>query len=166
MYHYRFEREGDIYVNSGTEEEPRWTRLMDFGEGGINITTPEENEPLVRSRDFGLADRAFRAYFQFPRQAGRTKFLEGLQKEDTMQDKISYMCSKVEDMLIDKNESYGNSALDPVRIFSDADPDEQLRVRIDDKLSRIQRGHQYDDEDTILDLVGYLILLLIAKEDQ
>lgn len=109
-----------------------------------------------------------RVYPQLNRQYGKTKMTAKMlnRKGDTMQDKISYMCDKIEDMLLDKNESYGNSALDPVRIFSDADPDEQLRVRIDDKLSRIQRGHQYDDEDTILDLVGYLILLLIAKEDQ
>ena len=34
--------------------------------------------------------------------------------------------------------------------------------RIDDKLSRIARGHTVG-EDTILDLVGYLVLLLIRK---
>lgn len=39
-------------------------------------------------------------------------------------------------MLLAKNAAYGNSALEPVRIFSKADPTEQIRVRIDDKLSR------------------------------
>lgn len=81
-----------------------------------------------------------------------------------MKDKISYVCDSIRDMLLDKNESYGNSALDPVRIFSDADADEQLLVRIDDKLSRIMRGNEYVGDDDITDLIGYLILLKIARE--
>lgn len=70
----------------------------------------------------------------------------------------------IEDMLIAKNRAYGDSALEPVRIFSKTDTIEQLYVRIDDKLSRVQRGHEYPGDDTIFDLVGYLVLLLIAKE--
>ena len=45
-------------------------------------------------------------------------------------------------MLIAKNQAYGDSALNPVRIFSKADPIEQLKVRLDDKLSRIARGSE------------------------
>lgn len=72
------------------------------------------------------------------------------------------ICDDIKDMLLEKNRSYGNSALDPVRIFSDADPVEQLKVRIDDKLSRISRGNDFGDEDVINDMVGYLILLKVA----
>jgi hypothetical protein len=64
-------------------------------------------------------------------------------------------------MLLAKNEAYGNSALDPVRIFSSADTAEQIRVRIDDKLSRLKRGSDAG-EDVIADLLGYLVLLRIA----
>ena len=70
----------------------------------------------------------------------------------------------IEKMLIEKNRAYGDSALEPVRVFSKTDTIEQLYVRIDDKLSRVQRGHEYPGDDTIFDLVGYLVLLLIAKE--
>ncbi len=57
-----------------------------------------------------------------------------------------------------KNTQYGNSAFEPLRIFSQAPPDEQVRVRIDDKLSRIAKGTQ-ETEDVIKDLVGYLAIL-------
>lgn len=67
-------------------------------------------------------------------------------------------------MLIEKNAAYGNSALDPVRIFSKADPVEQLRVRIDDKLSRLVRGAAAG-EDVVTDLLGYLVLLKLAEAD-
>ena len=67
-------------------------------------------------------------------------------------------------MLIEKNRKYGNSALKPQRIFSKASAVEQIKVRIDDKLSRIKNQQNDEDEDVISDLIGYLILLKIAKE--
>ena len=70
----------------------------------------------------------------------------------------------IQKMLIEKNRAYGDSALEPVRVFSKTETTEQLYVRIDDKLSRVQRGHEYPGDDTIFDLIGYLILLLISKE--
>jgi len=66
------------------------------------------------------------------------------------------------EMLIDKNKKYGNSALEPKRIFSNADPIEQIKVRIDDKLSRMS-NQKKEDEDVVQDLLGYLVLLKIAK---
>lgn len=69
---------------------------------------------------------------------------------------------QIANMLVAKNASYGNSALDPVRIFSRASALEQLRVRIDDKLSRIARGTEVPNEDTVDDLLGYLVLYKIA----
>ena len=71
---------------------------------------------------------------------------------------IQEVCNEVCDMLLKKNESYGNSAAEPLRIFSRASTLEQIHVRIDDKLSRIMRGSEYGNDDTELDLIGYLIL--------
>lgn len=80
---------------------------------------------------------------------------------------ISQACDEIKLMLLEKNAKYGDSALNPARIFSKADPVEQIRVRIDDKLSRIRTsGEQLSDEDTARDLVGYLVLLLVAKKMQ
>lgn len=75
---------------------------------------------------------------------------------------IARECDRIKAMLIEKNLKYGNSALDPVRIFSAASTTEQLLVRIDDKLSRLRRGGEYPGDDTTLDLIGYLILLRVA----
>lgn len=77
---------------------------------------------------------------------------------------ITEILADIEGMLIAKNRAYGDSALEPVRVFSKSNTIEQLYVRIDDKLSRIQRGHEYPGDDTIFDLIGYMVLLLIAKE--
>lgn len=74
-------------------------------------------------------------------------------------------CNRVASMLIEKNRAYGNSALDPVRIFSKADNVEQLKVRIDDKLSRMARGKEFPGDNDIDDLIGYLVLYSIAKKE-
>jgi len=80
----------------------------------------------------------------------------------TSTERITTACRLVENTLLHKNRLYGDSAFKPLRVFSKADATEQIRVRIDDKLSRIARGEEAG-EDTILDLAGYLILLLAAR---
>lgn len=80
------------------------------------------------------------------------------------QEDISRVAKEIGEMVVDKNVAYGDSAVDPVRIFSKASPVEQILVRIDDKISRIQRGQAYPGDNDIDDLMGYLILLKIAKE--
>ena len=76
---------------------------------------------------------------------------------------IRAACQRIEDLLVEKNRRYGDSALPPIRLFSSAAPDEQLRVRIDDKLSRLRSIDPAEDEDVLLDLIGYLVLLLVAQ---
>lgn len=77
---------------------------------------------------------------------------------------IAQVCDEIKEMLIAKNKSYGDSALNPVRVFATSDSVEQLHVRIDDKLSRITRGGSYVGDNDLDDLIGYLILLKIARE--
>ena len=90
---------------------------------------------------------------------------ELVEKAPSGQD-IFDQCMQIAELLLEKNIAYGNSAIEPVRIFSKASATEQILVRIDDKLNRLMRGSEYQDEDTITDLIGYLILLKVqyAKE--
>ena len=71
-------------------------------------------------------------------------------------------CLEIAEMLIKKNISYGNSALDPVRIFSKADPKEQIMVRLDDKLSRIKNAESFPGDNDIEDMIGYLVLYKLS----
>lgn len=83
-------------------------------------------------------------------------------KQSAFSQSLTKTLKELGTMLLSKNASYGNAALDPLRIFSKADSVEQLKVRIDDKLSRLQRGSEIG-EDTVKDLAGYLILFLMAR---
>jgi len=83
--------------------------------------------------------------------------------------KIKEVCDDIKELLIYKNQKYGDSAMNPCRIFSKTSCTEQLMVRIDDKLNRIMKGAGLiaKDEDVIDDLIGYLVLLKInLKKDQ
>ena len=66
-------------------------------------------------------------------------------------------------LLLLKNDAYGDSALNPANIFSHGNAVDSLCARIDDKLMRIKmRGITDETEDTVQDLIGYLILLKVA----
>ena len=71
--------------------------------------------------------------------------------------------NEVIELLLSKNQAYGDSALNPANIFARGNAIENLCCRIDDKLMRIKnRGIGVNTEDTVQDLIGYLILLRVA----
>lgn len=80
--------------------------------------------------------------------------------------KIIHQMLAITKLLVDKNISYGSSFDTPINVFSKVTSEEQLYVRIDDKLNRIKNGKEYASEDTVLDLIGYLVLLRILKNEQ
>ena len=82
--------------------------------------------------------------------------------QEQFENTVRSICNEVADMLVEKNKSYGNSALEPINCFYKGDSSTSIRVRIDDKLSRIMRGNEFQGDDTIKDLMGYLVLLRIA----
>ena len=87
--------------------------------------------------------------------------------ETPTQKQIRRVGQDVIDLLIEKNNSYGDSALNPANIFAKGDAVDNLCARIDDKLMRIKtQGFRGYGEDNIKDLIGYLILLKIALQNE
>lgn len=134
-------------------------------EGDVEYTaddTPEfPNDGVdVQAQQYG-GDNVNEAHPEWSRFFQLTRDAKAAPAGDDILDE----CLSLAEMLIEKNRRYGNSALDPVRVFSDASPVEQILVRMDDKLSRIKSAQGDDDEDPVNDLLGYLILLRLAKRD-
>jgi hypothetical protein len=75
-------------------------------------------------------------------------------------------CDELKELLLEKNRKYGDSAINPCRVFSRASATEQILVRMDDKINRIKNRQNDEDEDVIKDLAGYCILYMIAKEKE
>ena len=94
----------------------------------------------------------------------RMKFIRDISTQAPAGRKILDECLDIAELLIKKNNSYGSSYSHPINIFSKSTPKEQIYIRIDDKLNRIHKGKEYASEDTILDLIGYLVLLRTLDE--
>ena len=81
----------------------------------------------------------------------------------TFSEKLDIEIKQITDLLKEKNKAYGDSALNPAGIFSKLNATESLCARIDDKIMRIKnKGINDETEDTIDDLVGYLLLLKMS----
>ena len=91
-----------------------------------------------------------------------------MSSDNKFEAEVAKVLDEIEDMLVAKNKKYGNSALEPLGVFSQLSAKEGLLVRIDDKLKRIKNGSlDKDDEDVVNDLIGYLVLLKIhANREQ
>jgi len=87
---------------------------------------------------------------------------------------IKEIGTKVIELLLSKNDDYGDSATQGEAIFAtemnmkNMNPKQfGLCCRIDDKLHRIQNsGITSNTEDSVWDLAGYFILLLITLKQQ
>jgi hypothetical protein len=90
--------------------------------------------------------------------------IKELIKEAPAGQEIADACDEIKHLLLEKNVAYGNSALSPIRIFSKAETNEQLYVRIDDKLNRLKNNQSYPGDNDIDDLIGYLVLLKVANQ--
>ena len=98
----------------------------------------------------------------------QSKEAQGTSSKGHLEDEIRAKCAEIADFLVGKNRSYGSSVEKPLQVFSSGlDPLTQIKVRMDDKLSRLVRGNAIPGEsfkDTRRDLVGYLILLEVLEE--
>jgi|TARA_X000001382_G_scaffold124676_1_gene109434 non-homologous end joining protein Ku len=94
---------------------------------------------------------------------------EELMKKEKVEYKFDWHLDKVSEKIVkllkEKNSAYGNTALNPPNIFSKLDSTEAICARLDDKLSRIKnRGINDKTEDTVDDIIGYLLLLKMSME--
>ena len=78
---------------------------------------------------------------------------------------LDKVTEQITTLLKEKNAAHGDSALKPLNIFSKLDAVESLCCRLDDKIARISnKGITDQTEDTVDDLIGYLLLLKMAME--
>jgi len=82
-------------------------------------------------------------------------------------DSIENKCRQLKELLLKKNDAYGDAALQPLGVFSSCNAVAGIKLRLDDKLKRIANaGLVEDTEDTLIDIAGYIILLMIAKDNE
>lgn len=80
-----------------------------------------------------------------------------------MNQEIKKVSDALHDLLQYKNAKYGDSAINPIKVFSKVNAETGLLQRLDDKIARITNSPELRKND-IADVMGYLILLCVVKE--
>jgi len=79
------------------------------------------------------------------------------------QEKIIAITGAMRDLLLYKNQKYGDSALSPKQIFYKGDAVNSILIRLDDKLGRIMANTESTPRiNDVADIIGYCTLLLIS----
>lgn len=83
--------------------------------------------------------------------------------ETPTQQKIRNIMDAMKDLLLYKNQKYGDSAINPKKIFYKGDSTNSILIRLDDKLGRIMSNTENKPRvNDVADLIGYCTLLLIS----
>ena len=80
------------------------------------------------------------------------------------QEKIEQVFDNFKEFLLEKNRRYGDSAVNPLKIFSLHEPENPICSRLDEKLQRVlssDAGIRFNDT---ADCIGYLLLLCVQKD--
>ncbi len=84
------------------------------------------------------------------------------------QAKIVEVTLAMQELLLEKNKRYGDAAINPANTFSKLSGQDSIKIRLDDKLKRVQSSEETRVND-VCDIIGYCTLLLISmgvsKED-
>lgn len=92
-------------------------------------------------------------------------------------DKIEATCDRLKETLLEKNEAYGDAVFHKPLFSDHLTAQDALLIRIGDKIKRVAHLYRYADaqlreqgsksealDDSLLDMAGYCVLLLIARE--
>lgn len=135
-------------------------------DGRITVAFEEDGECNMYTKDLQLVTIGTKTFAETRHEEPPLAPWERDLLDTPFEQNVRRILDGVADTIAAKNLSYGNSALNPIRVFSKADRTEQLYTRLDDKLSRVQKGHEYPGDDTIRDIIGYCTLILIAREGE
>lgn len=81
------------------------------------------------------------------------------------EEKIKEITNAMQDLLIYKNQKYGDSALNPNNIFFKGDATNSILIRLDDKIGRVKSNTEDKPRvNDVADIIGYCTLLLISMD--
>lgn len=84
-------------------------------------------------------------------------------KDTPTQQKIKDILSGMTDLLLYKNRKYGDSAINPKKIFYKGDSTNSILIRLDDKIGRVMSNTEEKPRvNDVADIIGYCTLLLVS----
>ena len=93
------------------------------------------------------------------------KVRKELDVDTPTQTKIRIIMDSMKDLLLYKNKKYGDSAINPKKIFYKGDSTNSILIRLDDKLGRVMSNTEEKPRvNDVCDIIGYCTLLLISMD--
>ena len=90
-------------------------------------------------------------------------YIKALARPTDTQQKIKNIMDAMKDLLLYKNQKYGDSAINPKKIFYKGDSTNSILIRLDDKLGRVMSNTEEKPRiNDVADIIGYCTLLLIS----
>lgn len=84
-------------------------------------------------------------------------------KDTPTQQKIKDILSGMTDLILYKNRKYGDSAINPKKIFYKGDSTNSILIRLDDKIGRVMSNTEEKPRvNDVADIIGYCTLLLVS----
>ncbi len=139
---------------------------------GIKVVKVSMDAPILSKEDGEVfTEGAFAGFYKYGRIdpynnkpiTFKGKEVNTLTDTRTTEEKIELLFGNFKKFLIEKNKKYGDSALNPIGIFSKEETYPQICNRLDDKLSRIKRAPDLNSVD-VSDVFGYVALLMIQND--
>ena len=99
----------------------------------------------------------------FSKETERKLTQEYLYIYTTTQTKIIIIIDSMKELLLYKNQKYGDSAINPKKIFYKGNSTNSILIRLDDKLGRVMSNTEEKPRiNDVCDIIGYCTLLLIS----
>lgn len=93
------------------------------------------------------------------------EYISEHEKLTESQKKIVEVCDSMKDLLLYKNQKYGDSALNPEPIFYKGNATNSILIRLNDKIGRIKNNtEELPRVNDVCDVIGYCTLLLVSME--
>ena len=149
----------------------RYIELESYKYGRIRIVeTPEMNKfSVIRNKDVLVALGTLKEVIDFvkkcvkPVEPVECLKIGKLEKATDTQLKISEILDAMKDLLLYKNKKYGDSAINPKKIFYKGDSTNSILIRLDDKIGRVMSNPDEKPRvNDVADIIGYCTLLLIS----
>lgn len=122
--------------------------------------------PAIKAWCQGVGEKIGESFncFGCPYLNGVSKEKLDMKKEEpTTQQKIRDIMDAMKDLLLYKNQKYGDSAINPKKIFYKGDSTNSILIRLDDKLGRVMSNTEEKPRvNDVADIIGYCTLLLIS----
>lgn len=111
----------------------------------------------------GLNGRGFTAQDEEGKKWESVNGIDWTEKMSDTQMKLVDVLDGMKNLLLYKNKKYGDSAINPKKIFYKGDSTNSILIRLDDKIGRVMSNP--DDKprvNDVADIIGYCTLLLVS----